>query len=198
MNDVKKEIIVFGIRLKELREEEKGLTQAKLADELHTSKQSIWNYEANHREPNIDMLLAMAKKFNVSIDYLLGNSNFKNTQHEMLCDKYESVVSGEKIIKKLINLPSDTLDFIGTLFSTNSFIEFINTLEQYQSLSQDTVNKFAEFIFKEDEAPKLRALMQPCIAKKELMKFRFDNSITAILDDLDKLGQNDALTDKEV
>lgn len=77
-SDEVKNLTCFSIKLKELRKERK-LTQIQLAEILETSKQSIWNYEASHREPNIKMIIKIAKYFNVSADYILGNSKHKNS-----------------------------------------------------------------------------------------------------------------------
>lgn len=61
-------------RLKQLREESK-LSQSALADELSTSQSAISFYETGTRDPSIDMLVAYAKYFEVSVDYLLGRTN---------------------------------------------------------------------------------------------------------------------------
>lgn len=64
----------FGQRLKELRNE-KNLTQLQLSDILDTAKSNISKYEANIIEPNINMIVSIARHFNVSTDYLLGVSD---------------------------------------------------------------------------------------------------------------------------
>jgi transcriptional regulator with XRE-family HTH domain len=65
-------------RLKQLREENK-LSQSALADELSTSQSAISFYETGTREPSIDMLVAYAKYFEVSVDYLLERTGIRNT-----------------------------------------------------------------------------------------------------------------------
>ena len=49
----------------------KGWSQAELASRLHISPSTIGMYEQGRREPPIDILVAMSKEFNVSIDYLI-------------------------------------------------------------------------------------------------------------------------------
>jgi transcriptional regulator with XRE-family HTH domain len=62
-------------RLRELREE-KGLTQKDLAQALGlSSKSTITNYEQNDRDPDYETLIKIAKYFEVSIDYLLGQND---------------------------------------------------------------------------------------------------------------------------
>ena len=51
-----------------------GLSQEELASRLKVSQKSISKYECGTRRPSYETLLEMSKLFNVSIDYLLGNS----------------------------------------------------------------------------------------------------------------------------
>ena len=62
---------IFAERLKELRKE-KNLTQTDLADVLKIKQQSYARYEADTSEPSYEMLVEIAKFFDVSTDYLLG------------------------------------------------------------------------------------------------------------------------------
>lgn len=61
----------FCIRLKELRAEN-GLAQNELAQKLYVNQRTISNWEKGVREPNIAMIIRIAKFFDVSTDYLLG------------------------------------------------------------------------------------------------------------------------------
>lgn len=81
MNKKNRDLKIYSIRIRELREEQR-LTQLQLATLLNTTKQTIWNYESGSREPNIEMLNAIAKYFNVTVDYLIGNSQYKNNIQE--------------------------------------------------------------------------------------------------------------------
>ena len=64
---------VFGDRLRELRRQ-KGMTQDEFAALLGSSKQVLSRYETNQRAPKITIVRQYAEKLNVSIDYLLGDS----------------------------------------------------------------------------------------------------------------------------
>ncbi len=57
-------------RIRELRTNS-GLSQVELAEKLGISKQSVSNWENDNIQPSIDMLLKIARTFNVSTDYLL-------------------------------------------------------------------------------------------------------------------------------
>ncbi len=61
----------FGERLKSLRTE-KGLGQIALAKSLGVGKSVISLWEQNKCEPTLGNLVAMAKFFGVSVDYLAG------------------------------------------------------------------------------------------------------------------------------
>ena len=61
----------FSERLKELREES-NLTQKNLANKLNISKSAISAWEIGRNQPSYDLLIEIAKFFNVSTDYLLG------------------------------------------------------------------------------------------------------------------------------
>ena len=58
-------------RLKELRLE-KNLSQLELAKAIGFSQSSIVYWETGQRVPNAQAVIILAKYFNVSTDYLLG------------------------------------------------------------------------------------------------------------------------------
>ena len=62
---------VFAKRLKELRKE-RGYSQKQFADILHIRQQSYARYELETSEPSYEMLVVIAKHFDVSTDFLLG------------------------------------------------------------------------------------------------------------------------------
>lgn len=63
-------------RIKELRKERK-ITQEKLASSLGISRSAVAMYETDKCDLSNDILLACAAYFNVSTDYLLGQSDIK-------------------------------------------------------------------------------------------------------------------------
>lgn len=68
---------MIGKRIRELRTE-KGVTQRELASFLSLTPKMVSFYENNERVPPADILIKLSKYFNVSIDYLLGRTAFKN------------------------------------------------------------------------------------------------------------------------
>ena len=67
--------IILGPRLKELREE-RGMTQKQLAQALGLNSVTYLHYEKSQREPPLSLLADMAAFFEVSVDYLLGLTEF--------------------------------------------------------------------------------------------------------------------------
>jgi len=65
--------LTFGERLREIRRE-KGMTQDEFAALLGSTKQVLSRYETNQRAPKITLVQQYAEKLNVSVDYLLGDS----------------------------------------------------------------------------------------------------------------------------
>lgn len=65
---------MLGQRIHELRLA-LGWSQVMLAKHLNVSKQTVSNWENENIQPSIEMLIRMAKVFNVTTDYLLGLEN---------------------------------------------------------------------------------------------------------------------------
>ena len=65
----------FAERLKELRTE-KNINQVELSVEIGVSKGIISLWENGLREPGMYSLIQLAKFFEVSIDYLVGISDY--------------------------------------------------------------------------------------------------------------------------
>ncbi len=68
-----------GKILKQLRELH-NMTQKELADKVKVTPKAISFYELNQREPSNELLKSFSQIFNVSVDYLLGNSYIPKTQ----------------------------------------------------------------------------------------------------------------------
>lgn len=69
---------MFSENLKKLRTN-KGLSQEQLSEIIDVSRQSISKYESGVAQPSFDKLIAIAKYFDVSIDFLLLSENNNNS-----------------------------------------------------------------------------------------------------------------------
>lgn len=65
-----------GERLSDLRKD-RGLTQKELADKLQIHVSSLSLYERNQASPDDSVNVKIAKYFNVSLDYLLGITDYE-------------------------------------------------------------------------------------------------------------------------
>lgn len=79
-------MVDFENTLKTLRLKN-GLTQAQLSTKLGVTKSVISAYETGLRLPSYDILIAIAKIFRVSTDYLLGLENKQEIDLSGLTDK---------------------------------------------------------------------------------------------------------------
>ena len=74
---------ILSERIKELRAE-LGLTQEELAKKLGlNNKSSIANYESGYSVPSDEIKKKMCEIFNCTMDYLMGQSEFKTVQEEL-------------------------------------------------------------------------------------------------------------------
>lgn len=90
--------------LKDLRAK-KGISQKKLADEIHVSQQSINKYENHDIEPDIETLVKIADYFGTSVDYLIGHTEFdrpveKTERFDLNSNETELVESWRKLTSK--------------------------------------------------------------------------------------------------
>lgn len=67
-------IMKYGEILKKLRIE-RGLSQKELTDRLAINRSTYARYETSSTQPDFDTLKLLAEFFNVTTDYLLGNTN---------------------------------------------------------------------------------------------------------------------------
>lgn len=66
-------------RLKELRLE-RGLLQSDIAKIINKSERTVGFYETGERDMGTETLAILSDFLNVSIDYLLGKSNIRNSE----------------------------------------------------------------------------------------------------------------------
>ena len=77
---------MFNDRLKECRES-LGLSQVDFAEKIGLTKDLYNKYERGNARPSFETLLKIATSLNVSIDYLLGLTDYKNIDDQLLVKK---------------------------------------------------------------------------------------------------------------
>ena len=70
------------------------LSQKEVANSLNVSPAVISNYEKGERTPSVEMLMALARLYHCSTDYLLGfeKDNPKSIDVSMLSDKQKALL----------------------------------------------------------------------------------------------------------
>lgn len=129
----------LGSRLKELRTS-MNLTQKKFADLINVSMVSVSSYESETKNPSLDMVINIANKCNVSIDWLCGLSDRKSltnnfrtysdvfqTLAEICTTKYENS-------KSTILFPSFSDGMPDTLFVASEDPHFHAFFTEYQKM----------------------------------------------------------------
>lgn len=81
-------------RIRDLRKE-KGLTQSNLAKLLSVSDRTIGFYETGQRDPDTSTLKTLSEYFDVSVDYLLGLTEFRTP-----ADKISQAIGADKDLLK--------------------------------------------------------------------------------------------------
>ena len=76
------------------KRKQKGMTQEELADVLFVSRQAVSKWEMGKSLPSLDVFLELTKLFDVTIDYMLDNSELKDNDYQSMFMQYprESVI----------------------------------------------------------------------------------------------------------
>ena len=119
---------MIGERLKQLRIKN-GLKQQELANMFGLLSGTISFYESEQRKPDIDFIVAVAKYFDVSTDYLLGLTNATDKENIDI-----SKVTGlndfsltilEQSLKETNNAAAEVID---TVICGGDFLRFVNLI----------------------------------------------------------------------
>lgn len=149
----------FSGKLKKLREEKK-LTQGDLAKILSTdinkvSPQNV-SYWEKGRQPSFEMLINIAKYFNVTTDYLIGISDFKTVEDEYIFKKNNELLEFDyskldpvvkkyflHFMKKFSIISSFLVDYDNT-FGKSTFLKLCNAILHLSQFFNETVTKITE------------------------------------------------------
>ncbi|QVY60973.1 helix-turn-helix domain-containing protein [Cytobacillus gottheilii] len=88
----------FGQRLRSLRKERK-LTSKQLGEKFKLAESTISGYETGARKPDIELVKSFAHFFEVSTDYILGESNEREKEKKNINSAfhdYENITEEEK------------------------------------------------------------------------------------------------------
>ncbi|MBQ3308067.1 MAG: helix-turn-helix transcriptional regulator [Bacilli bacterium] len=122
----------IGKFIKELRLK-KGLSQNKLSEELHITRQAISNWENGKSLPDSDMLRILSEFFKVSVDDILSGEKIKDKNHiqETALILVDETNKKSSKIKRIIISYITTLLFLLVAFLSYYFITNYNSIKVY-------------------------------------------------------------------
>lgn len=174
---------LFHERFKALRDAS-GKTQAKIAEDLGMTPQAL-SYYANGREPSYDTLIAIAKYFGVTTDYLLGVSDHKSDENSAIS---KQIPLSDKAINFLKSVPSDLQPTLDMLLSDPNFENFllevmayIYSLKHGESLeSVDLINHKLNQVGSSFTPPKIISRLLPRLQQVKVFEAleKLINSVT--------------------
>lgn len=109
--------------------EQAGITKNKMLLDLNLNKSSMLNWEKRGNTPDGDILLKIARYFNVSVDYLLGNDTpapaspvLTFTPEEQRVILRYRVMSEEAklIIRKILDIPNGDEELVPVYHAAHS------------------------------------------------------------------------------
>jgi transcriptional regulator with XRE-family HTH domain len=119
---------MFSVRLKAMRKERKE-TQEDIARLLKVQRTTVGEYERGNIRPPMDKMKVLADHFEVSVDYLMGNTNFQTAEER----NEESPNDVSKAMKKILeDLQKNqrAMMFDGEVLDDESRELLISSLEQ--------------------------------------------------------------------
>ena len=109
--------------------EQAGITKNKMLLDLNLNKSSMLNWEKRRNTPDGDILLKIARYFNVSVDYLLGNDTpapaspvltFTPEEQRVIL-RYRAMSEEAKlIIRKILDIPNGDEELVPVYHAANS------------------------------------------------------------------------------
>ena len=91
------------------------MSQQALADVIHVTQQSVYKYENGLAQPELDILIACAKFFDTSVDYLINYSDIPQ--------RYENVnpnsltTEEHRLLEFYRQLPKQSQNFVQDIIS---------------------------------------------------------------------------------
>lgn len=122
---------IFTVRIKSLRKEE-GKTQDDISKLLKVRRTTYGEYERGRIMPPMDKIRVLADYYNVTVDYLIGNTNepHQGTPNEM------DVSGSVKQILEYLQNEQSKLTFDGELLDEDSRELLISSLENSLKLGR--------------------------------------------------------------
>lgn len=119
-----------------------GTTQKELSSVLGISRQAIGYYRDGISSPDFENLVKIANYFNVSTDYLLGESPYMNRKKVA----FDELGFSEITTDRIMSLSTESIDIINSFFgcglSSAELDKIIGIIQVYAN----TMNRLAKYI----------------------------------------------------
>jgi transcriptional regulator with XRE-family HTH domain len=129
---------VLGIRLKELRSS-KNKTQEQIAKELGITRAAYSHFENDRNEPDFATLSKLANYYDVSTDYLVGNSDKKHYYSLTDKDNLDIAEQAQNIINGLDT--SADVNFYGEPMTDEQKASMKEIIEMGLRINQEKAKK---------------------------------------------------------
>lgn len=116
-------------KIRQIRKE-KGLSITELAEMIGISYQSLQRYEAGKRDPSIQVLIALANFFDVSVDYLVGRE-----PKSKVIKTYQYYLFDEDYTLKKLGVTVPTLESEASVLDESEFEALKYSLQSNNELS---------------------------------------------------------------
>ncbi len=100
-----------------------NMTQEEFGKSIGLAKSTYNNYETGVREPKSDFWMAIAQKYNVSIDYLMGLENLQNEKQPAPTNEGELGEEDKKLLMMIHNLSPENRERIVAIIEALAKLE---------------------------------------------------------------------------
>ncbi len=129
-------------RVLTLLRNENDLSQKQVANDLDISQGLLSHYENGKRECNLDLLVRIAKYYDVSCDYLLGRTSIPKQNRRKIKTKQKNK-SISKALSEQMNKISQALEILQSMIESYKNPELIQCSENILSLSMYSIFRSA-------------------------------------------------------
>lgn len=134
----------FKTRLKRLRKQ-RELTQQQVGDYIGVSKVAVSGYENGIRNPEIETLKKLADLFDISIDYLVGNTDIPNKACDEANSNFAHLISDKGLLEgKHILFIDDEVVSEALLLESFDFIRAKRIMERLTAVKGSKENRYSE------------------------------------------------------
>lgn len=135
----------IGERIKLLRISKK-LTQEELAQALNVKRETVARWETGTRDIKTEITISLSKFFNVSADYLLGLSEYKNEKSENIGAVTGLSDNNISWLADLVTIGNEYIDNSPSISFTDMLNKILNSIKENDVLSKLILAKIHLFL----------------------------------------------------